>query len=75
MEMLILKSQILPFLTINKITYLKGKVSITSNNTVTAWSKAGDLTGIKSTSNVWYLQENDDCLFELYFFFSILLQY
>ncbi len=42
-------------------------VNITSNNTVTAWSKAGDLTGIKSTSNVWYLQENDDGLFELYF--------
>ncbi len=42
-------------------------VNITSNNTVTAWSKAGDLTGITSTSNVWYLQENDDGLFELYF--------
>ena len=42
-------------------------VNITSNNTVTAWTKAGDLTGITSTSNVWYLQENDDGLFELYF--------
>ena len=42
-------------------------VNITSNNTVTAWSKAGDLTGITSNSNVWYLQENDDGLFELYF--------
>lgn len=42
-------------------------VNITSNNTVTAWSKAGDLTGITSTSNVWYLQENDEGLFELYF--------
>ena len=38
-----------------------------SNNTVTAWSRAGDLTGITSTSNVWYLQENDEGLFELYF--------
>jgi len=42
-------------------------VNITSNNTVTAWSRAGDLTGIRSTSNVWYLQENDEGLFELYF--------
>tara|TARA_B100000902_G_scaffold301452_1_gene289225 strand:- start:123 stop:1991 length:1869 start_codon:yes stop_codon:yes gene_type:complete len=42
-------------------------VNITSNNTVTAWSKAGDLTGITSSSNVWYLQENDEGLFELYF--------
>ena len=42
-------------------------VNITSNNTVTAWSRAGDLTGITSTSNVWYLQENDEGLFELYF--------
>ena len=42
-------------------------VNINSNNTVTAWTRAGDLTGIKSTSNVYYLQENDDGLFELYF--------
>ena len=42
-------------------------VNINSNNTVTAWSRAGDLTGIKSTSNVYYLQENDEGLFELYF--------
>ena len=42
-------------------------VNINSNSTVTAWSKAGDLTGITSTSNVWYLQENDEGLFELYF--------
>ena len=43
------------------------KVNITSNNTVTAWSRAGDLTGIKSTSNVYYIQENDQGLFEIYF--------
>ena len=42
-------------------------VNITSNSTVSTWSKAGDLTGITSTSNVWYLQENDEGLFELYF--------
>ena len=42
-------------------------VNINSNNTVTAWSRAGDLTGIKSTSTVYYLQENDEGLFELYF--------
>jgi len=43
------------------------KINITSNNTVTSWTKAGDLTGIKSTSNVYYLQENDEGLFEVYF--------
>ena len=42
-------------------------INVTSNNTVTSWKKAGDLTGIKSTSNVFYLQENDDGLFEVYF--------
>ena len=43
------------------------KINITSNNTVTAWSKAGDLTGINSNSTVFYLQENDEGLFEVYF--------
>ena len=43
------------------------KINITSNNTVTAWSKAGDLTNITSGSTVFYLQENDDGLFEIYF--------
>ena len=43
------------------------KINITSNNVVTAWTKAGDLTGVTSTSNVYYLQENDDGLFEIYF--------
>ena len=43
------------------------KINITSNNTVTNWSLAGDLTGISSTSEVFYLQENDDGLFEVYF--------
>ncbi len=43
------------------------KINITSNNTVTAWSKAGDLTGINSNSTVYYLQENDEGLFEVYF--------
>jgi hypothetical protein len=42
-------------------------ISITSNNIVTSWVQAGDLTGITSTSNVWYLQENDEGLFEVYF--------
>jgi hypothetical protein len=42
-------------------------VNITSNSTVSTWSKAGDLTGINTTSKVWYLQENDEGLFELYF--------
>ena len=42
-------------------------VNITSNSTVSTWSKAGDLTGITTTSKVWYLQENDEGLFELYF--------
>ena len=43
------------------------KINITSNNIVTAWSKAEDLTGITTTSEVFYLQENDDGLFEVYF--------
>jgi len=42
-------------------------INIESNGIVTAWKKAGDLTGIKSTSNVFYLQENDEGLFEVYF--------
>ena len=43
------------------------KVNITSNETVISWTRAGDLTNITSTSDVFYLQENDDGLFELYF--------
>ena len=43
------------------------KINVTSNNIVTNWSLAGDLTGITSTSEVFYLQENDDGLFEVYF--------
>ena len=43
------------------------KINVTSNNTVTAWNRAGDLTGITTTSTVFYLQENDDGLFEVYF--------
>jgi len=42
-------------------------ISITSNNTVSTWAKAGDLTGINSNSQVYYLQENDEGLFEVYF--------
>ena len=42
-------------------------INIESNGIVTAWKKAGDLTGIRSTSNVFYLQENDEGLFEVYF--------
>ena len=43
------------------------KVNVTSNETVTSWTQAGDLTNVTTTSNVFYLQENDDGLFELYF--------
>ena len=42
-------------------------INITSNNVVTAWTKAGDLTGITSASTVYYIQENDEGLFEVYF--------
>ena len=42
-------------------------INVTSNNVVTAWTKAGDLTGITSTSEVFYIQENDEGLFEIYF--------
>ena len=43
------------------------KINLTSNGEVVAWTKAGDLTGVTSTSNVFYLQENDEGLFEVYF--------
>ena len=43
------------------------KITVTSNDTVTTWSKAGDLTGVSSSSNVYYIQENDVGLFEIYF--------
>ncbi len=42
-------------------------INVTSNNVVTAWTKAGDLTGITSSSTVFYVQENDEGLFEIYF--------
>ena len=42
-------------------------INVTSNNVVTAWTKAGDLTGINTKSKVFYIQENDDGLFEIYF--------
>ena len=42
-------------------------INVTSNNVVTAWTKAGDLTGITSKSEVFYIQENDEGLFEIYF--------
>jgi hypothetical protein len=42
-------------------------INVTSNNIVTAWTKAGDLTGITSSSTVFYIQENDEGLFEVYF--------
>ena len=42
-------------------------INVTSDNTVTAWSRAGDFTGITSSSKVFYVQENDDGLFEIYF--------
>jgi len=45
----------------------KIKINITSNNVVSAWTKAGDLTSVKSNSTVYYLQENDEGLFEVYF--------
>ena len=42
-------------------------INITSNGVVTAWSQATDLTNITTTSEVFYLQENDEGLFEVYF--------
>jgi len=42
-------------------------INITSNNLVTAWTQAKDLTSITTTSTVFYVQENDDGLFEIYF--------
>ena len=51
-----------PFIDTSTIT-----VNVTSNNVVDTWAKAGDLTNITSTSKVFYIQENDDGLFEIYF--------
>ena len=42
-------------------------ITINSNGTVTTWKQAADLTNITTTSEVFYLQENDDGLFEVYF--------
>ena len=43
------------------------KVNITSNNAVTSWTQSLDLTNVTTTSKVFYIQENDDGLFEIYF--------
>ena len=43
------------------------KVNITSNNVVTSWTQSLDLTNVTTTSKVFYIQENDDGLFEIYF--------
>jgi hypothetical protein len=42
-------------------------INITSNNIVTAWTQATDLTNITTSSTVFYVQENDEGLFEVYF--------
>lgn len=60
------ENQRFPLLNLNADTSTIS-VNITSNNIVSAWTQAGDLTGVTSSSNVYYLQENEDGLFELYF--------
>mgnify|MGYP001212724726 CR=1 FL=1 len=42
-------------------------INITSSGQVTAWTAVADLTNVTTTSEVFYLQENDDGLFEVYF--------
>jgi len=42
-------------------------INVANTEGITVWSKAGDLTNVKSTSEVFYVQENDDGLFEVYF--------
>ena len=42
-------------------------INITSSDIVTAWTQVSDLTNVTTTSEVFYLQENDDGLFEVYF--------
>jgi hypothetical protein len=42
-------------------------INITSSDIVTAWVQVSDLTNVTTTSEVFYLQENDDGLFEVYF--------
>ena len=42
-------------------------ININSNDVVTAWSAVSDLTNVTTTSEVFYIQENDDGLFEVYF--------
>ena len=42
-------------------------VTINSNNIVSSWTKAGDLTNVTTSSKNYFIQENDDGLFEIYF--------
>ena len=42
-------------------------INITSSEVVSAWTQVSDLTNVTTTSEVFYLQENDDGLFEVYF--------
>jgi len=42
-------------------------ININSNDVVTSWAAVSDLTNVTTTSEVFYIQENDDGLFEVYF--------
>ena len=42
-------------------------VTINSNNIVSSWTRAGDLTNVTTSSKNYFIQENDDGLFEIYF--------
>jgi len=42
-------------------------INITSSEVVSAWTQVSDLTNVTTTSEVFYIQENDDGLFEIYF--------
>lgn len=42
-------------------------ITITSGTTTTAWTQAKDISSVNSKSEVWYVQENDEGYFEIYF--------
>ena len=59
-------NQRFPLLNINADTSTIN-ITVTSSGVVTTWKQVTDLTNITTTSEVFYLQENDDGLFEMYF--------
>ena len=42
-------------------------ITITSGTTTTSWVQSKDISSVTSKSKVWYVQENDEGFFEVYF--------